>query len=232
MKLVKNWIREITPTKIKEFLNYSPEVEFSRMSFSQFGEDLMLSSLLANIQHGFYVDIGAHHPIKFSNTYYFYKRGWKGINIDPLPGTKRKFDKIRPLDINVEGGVSIKKASLNYYSFKQPLYNTFDKNAADKVLSHTPLIETLTINVNTLKYYLDNLLPDSQKIHLMSIDVEHYDLKILESNDWERYRPLAIVVEDHGFDMINPDKSKIFCYLTDMGYKLNSLGFNSLFFTC
>ena len=55
---------------------------------------------------GFYVDIGAHHPKRFSNTYIFYQRGWRGINIDAKPGTKEVFNKLRPRDINLEVPIS------------------------------------------------------------------------------------------------------------------------------
>ena len=43
--------------------------KYSNRSFSQEGEDQILERLLDSNSNGFYVDIGAHHPIKFSNTY-------------------------------------------------------------------------------------------------------------------------------------------------------------------
>ena len=52
-----------------------------------------------------FIDVGAHHPMRFSNTYLFYKKKWKGINIDPLPGSMKLFNKLRPRDINLELGV-------------------------------------------------------------------------------------------------------------------------------
>jgi hypothetical protein len=61
--------------------------------YSQEGEDLIASRLFPNQSTGFYVDIGAHHPTRFSNTYLLYTKGWRGINIDPLPGSKELFDK-------------------------------------------------------------------------------------------------------------------------------------------
>ena len=50
---------------------------------------------------GYYVDIGAHHPVKYSNTYLLWLNGWSGINIDPLPNVMALFDKYRPKDINL-----------------------------------------------------------------------------------------------------------------------------------
>ena len=61
------------------------------MSYSQQGEDMILKSLFQDHQSGFYVDVGAHHPSRFSNTYFFYLRGWRGINIDAMPGSMAAF---------------------------------------------------------------------------------------------------------------------------------------------
>ena len=75
-------------------------------SFAQEGEDMILKRIFEGVRSGFYIDIGAFHPSKFSNTYYFYLRGWSGINIDPQPGVKSLFDKMRPRDINLELAIS------------------------------------------------------------------------------------------------------------------------------
>jgi hypothetical protein len=69
--------------------------------YSQTGEDAILAHLLFGHDSGFYVDVGAFHPTKYSNTYYFYQRGWTGINIEPTPGQTDLFRKLRPRDINL-----------------------------------------------------------------------------------------------------------------------------------
>ena len=45
----------------------------------------------------------AHHPQRFSNTYKFYLKGWRGINIDAMPEEYGTYSgKFRPGDINLE----------------------------------------------------------------------------------------------------------------------------------
>jgi len=80
----------------------------SRFSFSQFGEDLVLASLFHrnNISQGSFVDVGAFHPIKLSNTYFFYRQGWRGVNVEPNPEGFRLFLDMRPADINLNCAVS------------------------------------------------------------------------------------------------------------------------------
>ena len=55
-------------------------------SFSSAGEDMILRHILgADKQNGFYIDVRAYHPLRASNTYFFYSYGWRGINIEARP---------------------------------------------------------------------------------------------------------------------------------------------------
>ena len=169
-----------------------------RMSFSQEGEDLILARIfeVLGVDKGFFVDVGAHHPYRFSNTYYFYRRGWAGINIDARPGTKKLFNFFRHRDITIECGISSSESILTYYSFNEPALNTFSKEEAQlKKSSKYRVIEEIKIPVTTLKSVLDNNLPMGKKIDFMSIDVEGFDHEVICSNDWLKYRPTLIAVE-------------------------------------
>ena len=73
-------------------------------SYSQESEDLVIDRLLGSRSKGFYVDVGAGDPVKFSNTKRFSKRGWSGINIEPNPDTYLKLCADRPLDVNLTCG--------------------------------------------------------------------------------------------------------------------------------
>jgi len=53
-----------------------------KVSWSQGGEDLALLSSFPSLEIGTYIDIGAHHPSRYSNTRHLYQRGWRGVNID------------------------------------------------------------------------------------------------------------------------------------------------------
>lgn len=72
---------------------------YSKPSYSQEGEDRLLDRYFGNRANGFFVDVGAHHPHRFSNTYLFYKRGWRGINIDAMPDSMKAFKSMRPRDV-------------------------------------------------------------------------------------------------------------------------------------
>ncbi|MBP1652581.1 MAG: hypothetical protein H6Q26_2738, partial [Bacteroidetes bacterium] len=102
----------------------APQIRYLAPAYSSEGEDLILKRIFDNKQNGTYVDVGAHHPFRVSNTYIFYKKRWKGINIDPNPGSKAMFDRYRPLDTNLEMGVSSTRQHLTYHIFNDPALNT------------------------------------------------------------------------------------------------------------
>src|SRR5581483_2050578 len=85
--------------------------------YSQEGEDLIASRLFDGKANGFFVDVGAHHPIRHSNTYLLYRRGWRGINIDATPGSMAAFRRLRPEDINIECLVANDPSSRRFYTF-------------------------------------------------------------------------------------------------------------------
>ena len=65
-----------------------------KTSFAKSGMDLQLFQMLKQKQNGFYVDVGSHHPILTSNTFFFYLRGWNGVCIDPNPDFLNIYEKI------------------------------------------------------------------------------------------------------------------------------------------
>jgi hypothetical protein len=131
-------------------------------SYSQEGEDLILYRILyGKINKGFYVDVGAHHPKRFSNTYFFYKRGWCGINIEPMPGSKKIFDKYRTKDINLEIPISSREEELTYYVFNDPALNGFSKETSlhRNTLKDYKIINTINMKTRTLISVLNEHLP-------------------------------------------------------------------------
>jgi len=82
MNKIKKNIKKIIPKKYFKYFVNLRNIFFdiyATKSYSQKGEDIILRRILGEKEVGFYIDIGAHHPKRFSNTYLFYKKGWRGI---------------------------------------------------------------------------------------------------------------------------------------------------------
>lgn len=197
-----------------------PPKKFNK-SYSQEGEDMLLLRAIGNKSNGFYVDIGSHHPTRFSNTKHFYDKGWRGINIDPLPGSKDLFDKKRPKDINLELAIG-KPAKLTYYMYDEPALNTFDvKMVEQRKKDKAPynIIHSKKISIKPLSAVLRKHLPKGMVVDFMTIDVEGKDLEALQTNDWSKVRPKIILIECHGYGCVDLVEDKKVKYLSKYGYK-------------
>ena len=210
--------------------NYVP---IGRISYSQEGEDLVLARIFGEqeIATGFFVDIGAHHPTRFSNTYYFYRRGWRGINVDALPGTRKLFQRLRPRDITVECGVGLQEGSLKYFVFNEPALNTFsEQEAIKKECRPYRIVDTLLIPVVPLKKILDEHLPGGVQIDFMTVDVEGFDHEVISSNDWNRYRPRVVLVELLNTDLQDLEEHPTAQILLKHNYRAIAKTVNTYFF--
>jgi FkbM family methyltransferase len=201
--------------------------------YSQEGEDLVAARLLGDRENGFYVDVGAHHPMRHSNTYLFYRRGWRGINIDATPGSMAEFQRLRPRDINIERLVASESSSRRFYVFNEPALNT----ASDKLARERPaenaqyrVDREIELRSCTLASLLDEFMPRDTTIDLMSVDVEGLDLDVLCSNDWERYRPNLLLVELLRTELVEVQSHEITCFLRDRQYRPVAKLYNTVIF--
>lgn len=232
-------IKELFFGKAKIEKNITEEFDirkqYQNFSFAQEGEDMILSRYFEGQNNGTFIDVGAHHPYRFSNTYLFYNMGWRGINIDPLPESKNLFDKYRPEDENLCIGISNTEQILTYHMFNEPALNTFDeKEATEKDgAGNGRFFITNKIPIQTKK--LSTVLNESNlnldTIEFLSIDVEGLDIEVLESNDWDKYRPKIILVEELKTDIQSIIKSSIVHkYMIEKNYKLLYRTVNTSFY--
>lgn len=193
-----------------------------RLISSQCGEDLIIESLIPQKKNGFYVDIGANHPVKYNNTLLFYKKGWTGINIEPNHSRIWLFNLLRKRDINLNVGIGKTDSVMNFHVFKESTLSTFDDSAADKyVKMGHPLDKTIKIPIVPLKKILEKHAANTE-IDILSMDTEGFDMEVLESNDWTKYRPRFLIIETLEYDKNEAGKklNNLFDpYLEKIGYK-------------
>jgi FkbM family methyltransferase len=206
---------------------------YGRLCFSQEGEDMVLARMFEGRERGFYVDVGAHHPQRFSNTYYFYLRGWRGINIDAAPGSMKPFEALRPGDINLEVPISDSRQVLTYYAFNEPALNSFSAEIARARdgLGDWRIVAEHRLETRTLAEVLAEHLAPGAEIDFMSVDVEGLDHQVLKSNDWSRYRPRVVLFEDLNASLERLDESEAARLLKREGDRLTAKTFYTLFFS-
>jgi FkbM family methyltransferase len=217
--------------KVRGFYEYLMYKKYFVNSYAHEGEDVLLHKIFGK-KKGFYVDVGAHHPMRFSNTFLLHKQGWKGINIEPNPDLFKLFEKYRPNDINVNLGVANVQSTLKYLMFNEPALNTFDNELAESRVrdSNYKLINSMSIEVKPLAGVLKEKLPDNITINFLTIDVEGLDLEVLRSNDWKQFRPDWVLVEQLNLENIEDLDFEVHHYMKSVNYVLFAKTYNTLFY--
>ena len=175
-----------------------------QLSFSQLGEDRIIKFLLdtLGIQRCRYLDVGAHHPSRLSNTYLMYTLGGSGVLVEPNPALASLISEMRPRDLCLNVGMAGRSGSaMPFYVMKSDTLSTFSRREAERMASECgeAIVEVR---------YLDVLAPDavladhfSDGLNLVSLDVEGLELEILEAFDLQRYRPEVFCIETVSYSM-------------------------------
>lgn len=217
--MLKDIARYIAPTWVQAARHKSYYRDAGTLAYSQEGEDILLRRIFPGRAIGFYVDVGAYHPIEYSNTYGLYQLGWRGVNIDARPGSMRAFSLLRSEDTNVEVAIAEQEGWADYCEFQHAAYNGI-------VLGEPPrggtggktLKQVRSIRTRPLRDVLAEYVPSGTEIDFFSIDIEGIELQVLRSNDWATYRPKAIMVEETRSTIVDIVNSEIATFLAGHGY--------------
>jgi FkbM family methyltransferase len=194
----------------------------ARPAYAHWGEDQIAAWLFENRPRGFYVDIGAYHPVLYSNTKLLFDKGWRGINVDCNPAMMAHFRNLRPNDVNLHAAVAGKEGTVTFYRFHEwASSNTISRQFADSIAKsqNIEIEQEIPVHALPLRKILDRHLPAGERIDFLNVDVESVDLEVLESNDWDKYRPLVVAIEDIGYDFDNPKASPTYNFLRERGYR-------------
>ncbi len=190
-----------------------------KKSYSQNKEDLFLIEFFKDLKKGFYLDLGRHHPKRFSNTYLLYKRGWSGINVDANYSTILLFNLFRKRDKNIRALINTNSVSVFYYKFNDSALNGIlsPQNAKRLVdvgykLKKKVKMNSISINDFIKKYGLVN-----KKINFLKIDLEGIDFELIKVLDFNIIDIQVIMIEKKQ-NKIKEDEMKL--YLKNKFYKL------------
>ena len=164
------------------------------ISFAQNYEDVLLRRLFPDTAEGFYIDVGASHPVHHSVTKHFYDRGWRGINVEPIPMMFAELIAQRPRDVNLNLAVSDREGSQTF--FEAPgvyswsisadlLVDGFGARPEDVAPREVPVATLAAICLEHVHGTID----------FLKVDAEDHESAVLRGADWERWRPRAVVIE-------------------------------------
>ena len=171
--------------------------------YSQFGEDKLLNESGILPEMGVFMDVGAGDPERLSNTFFFEKRGWDGVCIDPDPRQYANLVQKRKKAIQGAVGAADGFVAMNFWS--HPDLSRVEADGKEKVPC----------------YRLETILKDSgfEKVDLVSIDVEGQELEVMKGFDPVKYGVKVIIIEFLTTG-IPSRKDEIMVHFKDLPYTL------------
>ncbi len=164
------------------------------ISYAQNQEDVIIWRAFKSVAQGFYIDIGAAHPIWESVTKAFYDRGWHGINIEPNPHFHAMLEQERPRDANLLALAGCESGARNLHIVGQSGLSTAAEESK-RLLEERG--HEVTSRIESKVVRLDDVLREHnvREIHFLKIDVEGMEVEVLRGCSLQEFRPKIIVVE-------------------------------------
>lgn len=182
-----------SPSRTERFISGGVAV-----SYAQCGEDIIVRFALQQlgISAPTYLDIGANDPVYFSNTYMFYRAGCRGVCVEPNPELCSRIIKYRPRDVCLNAGIGFggqKEGA--FFVMSADTLSTFSREDAERFQSYgTYSIQAIRsvplYDINDIVAQHFRSAPD-----FLSIDVEGWDIRILEALNLSVHRPAVLCAE-------------------------------------
>jgi FkbM family methyltransferase len=193
-------------------LNY-PQIGIK--SYAQNFEDVILWRVFHNIHSGYYIDLGAQHPIYDSVSKAFYEKGWRGLHVEPSRKYVKELKIDRKDELVLPYAISNVKKPLVFYEIKDTGLSTCSKkiiNAHQK--NGYKFVEKI---VKTISLF-DVFEKIKKEIHWLKIDIEGFELQALKSWGQHKSRPWVVLIESTFPNSQNPMWKEWERYLLRRGY--------------
>jgi FkbM family methyltransferase len=146
---------------------------------------------------GTYIDVGAGQPVRGSNTYYFYKKGWRGHLYEPIQSNIELIKIFRRRDKKYQNLVGLSKSKIKFFEFIPTEYSTMVKNIADNLVAEGKKLKNI-YEIESIRLSDTDIELSPSQPSFLSIDVEGADLEVLNSIDWTKIRPRVVCIEEVG----------------------------------
>ncbi len=163
------------------------------ISYASNFEDVLLNRVFSAQQNGFYVDIGAAHPVFSSTTKAFYDRGWHGINVEPGPSINLIKDQ-RTRDINVQAAITDRDGEITLHVNELEATSSIYEEIDPSVAARTKRVNSMVVPAMTMSTLIKDYL-NNQKVDFLKIDAEGAEASIILNTNWNTFRPRIILAE-------------------------------------
>ena len=150
--------------------------------------------MLGHVDDGFYIDVGAWHPVDQSVTKAFYDRGWSGVNVEPQAHYFELLCRSRPRDTNLNVAIAAEEGPVSLWVPRYSALATcradyLDESIADYRDATESRVDSCTLDS------IFNTYASAKDVHFLKVDIEGLEEAVICGTDFRRYRPWILVVE-------------------------------------
>jgi FkbM family methyltransferase len=170
----------------------SAPVPEPRVSFAANGEDILLDRFF-QAKIGTFVDIGAGHPRINNKTYFFYLRGWRGVNFEPASGARDCFESVRPGDFNIAQAISDSSGVQSFFEIPgHEELSTLSREVAEEYLNQQRAVIERRVSTRTIADLVEHYRLPAPEI--CSIGIHGNAGGILRGIPFDRWQPSVFVI--------------------------------------
>jgi len=164
------------------------------LSYAQNLEDYHLARVFEGQAGGFYIDVGAGHPVGDNVSFHFYLQGWRGIVVEPQERLCALYDHLRPRDIAacVLVGAEPGRAKFHEVDRLHGFSTTVERHARGAAKFGASFRTSSKFVVTLASLYETHRV---QEIDFLKVDVEGAERDVLAGADWRRFRPKVVLAE-------------------------------------
>lgn len=162
---------------------------------------------------GVFVDVGAADPVYLSNSRSFRERGWKVIAVEPNPEFCAKHRELGyevleyacsnedrddvPFTLVEQFNYAYMGGTVTFESFSSLGMPEGYARIYERTSGTIPRMQTqITVKVRKLDTILLRHAPEVSRIDIVSVDVEGWELQVIEGLSLDRFQPKVIVLEN------------------------------------
>ena len=164
------------------------------LSYAQHLEDYHLAQAFGHQREGFYIDVGAGHPVADNVSCWFYQRGWRGIVVEPQPQLAELYASVRPRDIAECCVLGAAEGEVEFHDVERLHgFSTIVPEFAESATGFGARYATRKVPMKTLAGVCE--AHGVPRIDFLKVDVEGAEAQVLMGGDWTRHRPRVVVCE-------------------------------------
>ena len=162
-------------------------------SYAQNFEDVMLWRALKHVENGYYIDVGAQHPVIDSVSMSFYEHGWRGVHVEPNAHYAQLLRENRPDENVIQAALSSEAGVLTFYEIAGTGLSTCNAEIAERHRATGHAVRGVSVPSVTLFDIFASC--DVHEVHWLKIDVEGTEKDVLFGWKPSKVRPWIVVVE-------------------------------------